>query len=508
MLAHTMKLSKLLTLLVAVLLSVVTTAQADMSVNDARLDWTDFGVVTDVRNQGKSDDCWALVATEALEANWAIRQGENVMLSPQPILDRTQTAGPGYTATALDILKQYGTARLDNYPSLGSPSQLLNVDTPYRATDWGTVGANGQRPTVLQLKQALIDHGPLSVAVSTTKQFNAYQGGTYREVVPADQKLDHRVLLVGWDDSQGAWKIKNSWGTTWGMDGYMWIAYDSNNIAGEAAWVETAGGVIDPVTTVTDPGTVTDPVIDPVIDPSSIGSVTPTVDPTPLPPAIDPLPPVVEPFPPVVEPLPPVIQPLPPVVEPLPPVVIEVVVPTQPVVIPVPEPTPPVVIFNPTPPVVIHHPPMPPVVIHNPTPPVVIHNPMPPVVIHNPTPPVVIHNPTPPVVIHNPTPPVVIHNPTPPVVIHNPTPPVVIHNPMPPVVIHNPTPPVVIHNPTPPVVIHNPTPPVVIHNPTPPVVIHNPAPPVVHNPTPTRPIAQPVVTHPSTPQTGTRTNHR
>jgi hypothetical protein len=45
---------------------------------------------------------------------------------------------------------------------------------------------------------------------------------------------------VGWDDSRGEhgdWKIKNSWGPTWGEQGFMWIARDSNDVAHLAEWV-------------------------------------------------------------------------------------------------------------------------------------------------------------------------------------------------------------------------------------------------------------------------------
>jgi len=42
--------------------------------------------------------------------------------------------------------------------------------------------------------------------------------------------------LIGWDDSKQSWLLRNSWSTTWGMGGYCWINYNSNNIGYGAIW--------------------------------------------------------------------------------------------------------------------------------------------------------------------------------------------------------------------------------------------------------------------------------
>src|SRR5690349_16600545 len=91
-----------------VLLLLVTSA-AQAHVQDRTFDWTRRGADLPVRNQGKND-CWAVAATSALEANWAIRHHKHVTLSPQPILDRTQQTGGDRVARALEILHQHGTA--------------------------------------------------------------------------------------------------------------------------------------------------------------------------------------------------------------------------------------------------------------------------------------------------------------------------------------------------------------------------------------------------------------
>ena len=50
--------------------------------------------------------------------------------------------------------------------------------------------------------------------------------------------VNHVVVLIGWDDQRQAWLVKNSWGETWGEQGFGWIAYGSNNVGLYAAWIQ------------------------------------------------------------------------------------------------------------------------------------------------------------------------------------------------------------------------------------------------------------------------------
>jgi hypothetical protein len=75
------------------------------------------------------------------------------------------------------------------------------------------------------LKQAIYSHGALYTTVAVTTAFKYYTSGVFSLNEPS-APINHAVTLVGWDNSQGAWRIKNSWGAAWGDSGYMWIAYN------------------------------------------------------------------------------------------------------------------------------------------------------------------------------------------------------------------------------------------------------------------------------------------
>jgi hypothetical protein len=93
-------------------------------------------------------------------------------------------------------------------------------------------------PSVQQMKQALLEYGPLVVLVHVDDDFLAYKSGVFNK--RQSRTVNHAVLLTGWDDAKRAWRIQNSWGKEWGEGGFMWIEWESNNIGQYAAWIETA----------------------------------------------------------------------------------------------------------------------------------------------------------------------------------------------------------------------------------------------------------------------------
>uniref|UniRef100_A0A8C6WJP3 Cathepsin S n=1 Tax=Neogobius melanostomus TaxID=47308 RepID=A0A8C6WJP3_9GOBI len=212
---------------------------ADVAVPD-RVDWRTKGYVTKVKSQGQCGSCWAFSAAGALEGLLARTTGKLVDLSPQNLVDCSGRYGnKGCQGGFMDRAFQYviDNCGIDSeayYPYKGRAG-FCRYNPSYRAANCSSYSyVKGED----YLKRAVATEGPISVAVhSSCRSFLYYKSGVLND--PAcRQRVDHGVLAVGYGTDAGRdyWLVKNSWGTSWGEQGYIRIARNKNNMCGIGSW--------------------------------------------------------------------------------------------------------------------------------------------------------------------------------------------------------------------------------------------------------------------------------
>ena len=183
--------------------------------------------VTPVRSQGSCGSCWAFSAIGAVESAVLIYTNEiDIDLSEQHLISSCCDAGScsgGWPDWALDYVRDTGVPDETCFPNIekncGCDPCAGWQDRAWQITDHVYV-----EPTKDDFKFALQKHGPMSVVLTVPDDWYYYRAGVYTPVANVGW-ANHAVLLVGWDDSDGCWIIKNSWGQGWGESGYARVKY-------------------------------------------------------------------------------------------------------------------------------------------------------------------------------------------------------------------------------------------------------------------------------------------
>lgn len=203
------------------------------------VDWTTQGAVTPVKDQGQCGSCWAFSATGSMESTWFLKNGSLISLSEQQLVDCSSAQGDqGCNGGLMDYAFQYvvsnkGISSEAAYPYTATgpntceSKPLVAMITGYKDVPPGSEVA---------LMTALTEQ-PVSVAVEADQDaFQFYSGGVL--TAACGSQLDHGVLAVGYGTQGGQdfYKVKNSWGASWGEKGYILLGrgsqYGSNGQCG------------------------------------------------------------------------------------------------------------------------------------------------------------------------------------------------------------------------------------------------------------------------------------
>jgi C1A family cysteine protease len=192
------------------------------------VDWTEKGAVTPVKNQGHCGSCYAFSATGALEGGYFLSTGKLVSLSEQQIVDCGSETGNngcngGLMDYSFDYVMEHGICEEKSYP-YKADEETCDIQKCTPVIKPGEL--DGFYDVHPRDSSALMDASAqitVSVAIQADEvAFQFYKSGVLTGTCGSD--LNHGVLLVGYgvtESNQMYWKVKNSWGTAWGDQGYI-----------------------------------------------------------------------------------------------------------------------------------------------------------------------------------------------------------------------------------------------------------------------------------------------
>ena len=237
----------------------------------SRYDSRDWGWTSSVKAQGWMGSCWTFGMTGVLESSLLKAAGittdfsennmQNTMLKysiyGSPIID--EGGGNNYAISYLLSWLGAFTQDADTYDEMGKISPLITTNQDIHVQDLMFI-YNNEIPNGTHLKEAILKYGSIDVCYYGQSRYDEvslyYNTETYAQYVDVFVTPNHDVSIVGWDDNfpkekfltpppgDGAWIVKNSWGSGWGDNGYLYVSYYDQSLLPYTGAINTAATAI------------------------------------------------------------------------------------------------------------------------------------------------------------------------------------------------------------------------------------------------------------------------
>jgi len=204
--------------------------------NAATVDWVSAGAVTPVKDQGQCGSCWSFSSTGCMEGVYEIAGNPLTSFSEQQLVDCVTLCfgcnGGNFTTVFNMYAKSNAMYTESAWPYTAKNGNCADNTPSSSPTNMKTTGSVAVTPKDVGSLQAALNLNPVSVAIEADKfKLQAYKSGIFEDA-NCGTNLDHAVLLVGYgtDTNSGLsyWIMKNSWGSSWGDQGYMQMAITGN----------------------------------------------------------------------------------------------------------------------------------------------------------------------------------------------------------------------------------------------------------------------------------------
>jgi cathepsin L len=201
------------------------------------IDWRQKGVVNPVRDQGQCGSCWAFATTANAESVWAISFGELFDLSEEFLVDCATGIGyfnmgcnGGQPDSAFKYMINNGQCSEASYPYEAGTTKTAGSCQKCSIEPVQFSGCYDVAPKDQVSLMAAVSKQPVVIAIEAdTRYFQSYSSGIL-DSATCGTTLDHAVEIVGYGTENGVdyWNVRNSWGSSWGENGYVRIKKTSS----------------------------------------------------------------------------------------------------------------------------------------------------------------------------------------------------------------------------------------------------------------------------------------